>query len=159
MPLGREVRDSAGPQGFNAYLRGRFLFWGFLAPALPCNPFLHHLPWLEDDVAFLGHHDRLTRPWVAGFPGLMLLHFKDAKVAKLDAAFCGHRAHDGIKDVLDDLLDLDLCQADLLRNRPDDGSLGHELIPLALEMLPITAMTSFKQVPYVPPTPPPASDP
>jgi len=106
------------------------LSWGFLAPALLCHPLLHHLPWLEDDRVSFGHHDRLAGTWVAGFPGLMLLNLEHTEIPQFDAAFCGHRAHNGIEDLLDDLLDLDLCQADLLGNRADDDFLGHELIPL-----------------------------
>ena len=93
------------------------------------DSFFHFLAGLERDHKLLRDKDLVARPRVAGLACGTAFDLENAKISELDAVILDQRFDDGVEGLLDDLLRLELGEADLLGNGFDDLFFGHGGVP------------------------------
>jgi hypothetical protein len=95
------------------------------------DPFFHFFSWLERHHKLFWDKDFLTRPGIASLASCPPFYLEHAKIPQLDPFLINQRFDNGIERLLNDLLCLELSEADLLGNGLNDLFFGHDEVPCA----------------------------
>jgi hypothetical protein len=104
-----------------------FAFFVGTSFELPHSCF-HLLARLEGYDEFLRYGNLFTRARITSFASCTPLHFEHSEIAELDAVIFDQRFDNGVERLLDDLLRLELCQPNLVRDGLYDLFFGHDRV-------------------------------